>query len=126
MTPSRILVLSHARRNFIIEHIDGPRRALASDHVTRAPLIATKVLRSCDENGVEKQTRELIKFTMLTDEGRDVLAHILADYADKLIRAGCLEPDAVPVTIIPFAVETVETRRVRGIVNHKLVVKERN
>ena len=125
MPLSYVLTLSHARRNFIVEHIDGPRRALASDATTRGPLFHTKIICSCDEGGVRQQTRQLIKFTMLTDIGRDVLAQILADYAEKLIRAGCLDPDAVPVTIIPYAVETAETRRYRGALIHNLVVKER-
>jgi len=126
VTLSYVLALSHARRNFIVEHIDGPRRARASDATTRGPLLHTKIICSCDERGVRQQTRQLIKYTMLTDMGRDVLAQILADYAEKLVRSGCLDPDAVPVTIIPYAVETVETRRFRGAPLHTaLVAKER-
>lgn len=117
--------LSIAQRDLIIAHIDGPQPAMVKEGPTRKFLMGRGILISCRRDGTPRNRMQAVHYTMITDDGRETMAQILADYAEALVRAGCLDPHAVPLTIIPFAVETVETRRFRGAFKPTLVAKER-
>lgn len=93
--------LSMAQRDLIIAHIDGPQPAMIREGATRRFLMERGILISCNCDGVRRNRTQNIHYTMITEDGRETMAQILADYAEALVRAGCL--DAVPVSLIPRA-----------------------
>lgn len=77
--------LSALQRNFLIKHIDGAKEIPVPVFVheqtgPRANLIKRDLIKLNRPKFASK--------TLLTDKGRAVLAIILGDYADALVRAG--------------------------------------
>lgn len=77
--------LKHSQRDLLIAHVDGSADIAVPVFVTektsaRNALIAKGLLRP---DRAVRATR-----TIITEDGRQVLAHVLADYAEALIRAG--------------------------------------
>jgi hypothetical protein len=77
--------LTPLQRNFLIKHIDGSGEIpvpvfVAERKGPRAALIARGLLKPNRPNFASK--------TLLTEKGRAVLAIILGEYADALVRAG--------------------------------------
>ena len=77
--------LSFTSRDLLIEHVDGSNDVPVPVYVTercaaRNGLIAKGLVRP---DRKERATK-----TIITDDGRQVLAYVLGDYADALIRAG--------------------------------------
>lgn len=99
--PRREYILSIAQRDLVIAHIDGPQAAAVKEGLTRRFLMERGILISCDRDGVRRNRTQNVHYTMITEDGREAMAQILADYAEALVRAGCL--DAVPVSLIPRA-----------------------
>lgn len=86
--------LSDIQRNLLIEHIDGPvavtRLVPARDRTIRS-LLTLRLLRPHPSAGpLSRHPR----FTALTEAGRHSVAALLADYAEALVRAGCLEMES--------------------------------
>lgn len=78
-------VLSPQQRNFLIKHIDGGREIpvpvfISEEKGARAVLIRLGLLRP--------NRKQFASKTFMTDDGRMVLAIILGEYADALVRAG--------------------------------------
>ena len=94
--------MSIAQRDLLIAHIDGPQPAAVKEGPTRHSLMDRKMLKSCDRNGSPRNRTLPIHYTAITDLGRDTMAEILAEYAEALIKAGCLEPSAVEISLMPF------------------------
>lgn len=103
--------LSQPQRELLIEHVDGSRSleikvAVGKNNAARKVLIAKRLLRP--------DRRERPTKTFITDDGREVLAYVLAEYADALVRAGCVgiatPTDARPVApLVPdVEVDVVE------------------
>jgi hypothetical protein len=84
--------LSHVQREMLIAHIDGPRpvRMMPGPDSKNE----RRTARSLENFGLlsVKRTCEIRpRSTHLTDLGREVLAAVLANYAESLVRAGCLD-----------------------------------
>ena len=87
--------LRKAQRDFLMAHIDGPhpitthgREWAVRNSLLNHALIAYPI------GGMKNPTS-----THLTELGREVLGAILGDYADALVRAGCLEK-APPIKLV--------------------------
>lgn len=91
-----------AQRDLIVAHIDGPQPAAVKKRLTRLSLMDRKMLRSCDRTGSPRNRSLTVHYTAITDLGRETMAEILAEYAEALIKAGCLEPSAVEISLMPF------------------------
>lgn len=77
-------------RQILLHHIDGPQPFRAG--------YMTKTIRALMRDGLLiglPQGRQHPTQTALTTKGRAVIAAILAEAADTLVAAGCLEPDGV-------------------------------
>lgn len=77
--------LRRTERDVLIQHVDGsndvPVQFSVHDHrIARDRLVVMRLIRS-DRH--ERPTK-----TLITEDGRQVLAYVLADYAEALIRAG--------------------------------------
>jgi|SRR5579862_213835 len=92
------IALSPQQQAVLIAHVDGPVLVVdhgSADSRTKAALISRELLRPCLPNGeVGNVTRP--QATTLTEDGRWVLAWVLAGYADKLVAAGMLDLEAFP------------------------------
>lgn len=78
--------LSKDCRDLLVEHIDGSApigyiNGLASKTRSRQALLDRRLIHY---HGAQKYPTR----TMINEDGRTVLAHVLASYADALIRAG--------------------------------------
>ncbi len=81
--------LSWSQRNMLIAHIDGPQPVIVgTDFKPRYGLITRGLLRGVISLTAPPNHVKRPQFTCLTENGRSVLAWVLADYADKLIAAG--------------------------------------
>jgi hypothetical protein len=90
--------LTTVQRNMIIAHIDRPQPVIAGLNTkTRAFLIENRILTGDFPPGY-CATNASMKRTKLTDFGREVLASILANYAEALVRTGYLEASNEPLT----------------------------
>lgn len=79
--------LSQAQRELLIDHVDGSSAleiaVIAGERSgARKVLIAKRLIRP--------DRRERPRSTVITDDGRQVLSWVLAEYADALARAGCV------------------------------------
>lgn len=93
--------LSRAQRNLLIAHIDGTNDIAVPVFIkertsARVGLISLKLIRPDRPRWATKTT--------ITEDGRQVLATILADYAEALVAAGydlssptITRPRAIPV-----------------------------
>lgn len=95
--------LSFTSRDLLIEHVDGSNDVPVPVYVTE---------RCSARNGliskglVRPDRKERATKTVITDDGRQVLAYVLADYAEALVRAGytaIASPIATPPR--PIAIE---------------------
>lgn len=100
--------ISIAQRAVLVEHIDG---AVALDRRDRfhtqtvGTLMTMKLLRDERSGGVDYVCAVRPRMTMLTIRGREALAKILAEYAEALVKAGCLDGDSPalrPIDMIPL------------------------
>lgn len=78
--------LPRVAKDLLLAHIDGPRFinvpiVAGTLEVSRTALLNRKLIR-CDSLNARPTS------TVITEDGRHVLAIILADYAEALIRAG--------------------------------------
>jgi hypothetical protein len=92
--------LSISQRNVLIQHIDGPVDVDLTDPKRRKSwrsLVDLKLLKS---DGLEPAIAPLFRprRCVLSWNGRQVVAKILADYADALVRAGCLRGEFLAET----------------------------
>jgi hypothetical protein len=86
-----IHALSRLKREILIEHIDGPIQITRNDTnriQTIKSLLERGWLRNDRPGPIPSKPRALV----LTEAGRYVVSIILSEYAEALIRAGCLEP----------------------------------
>ena len=87
--------LSTIQRNCLVEHAPGPQpfRAYQSDKFghrarqTKQSLLDLKLLRRTDCENIAIRPTEL----QLTESGREVVCHILGQYADILVDLGCID-----------------------------------
>ncbi|MHB8271994.1 hypothetical protein [Bradyrhizobium sp.] len=97
LSNTEVRALSEPKRRILIEHIDGPvplsRENIFRIHTVNA-LLAAGLLKNAlqDYSSPVGRPRALV----LTESGRHAVSLLLADYADALVRAGCL--DAEPLT----------------------------
>lgn len=101
--------LSQGQRRWLIDHAHGPRPLIRQEHALLRDKMTT--LR------VIEQPRSLNpKHTYLTDFGREVLIILLQREIDKLVDAGCLDPDAQPLTTAweAFDAPIGKTRKVKA------------
>ena len=76
------------QRDFLIEHVNGAQTIdVGEDTRTRTAMFARDLIRYV---GAGKDG-ERPHFTALTELGREVVCSILGDYADALVKSGCLE-----------------------------------
>ena len=79
--------LTQAQRELLIEHVDGSSSVevaiVVSDRNAARKILLSKGLIRPDRHRPPK-------VTTITDDGRQVLAYVLAEYADALVRAGCV------------------------------------
>jgi hypothetical protein len=94
---SEIRSLSEAKRRILIEHIDGPvpmnRENIYRIHTINS-LMGAGLLRNALSGPAPALGRP--RALVLTEDGRWAVSLLLADYAEALVRAGCL--DAEPLT----------------------------
>jgi hypothetical protein len=88
--------LSHVQREMLIAHIDGPKpiRTMPGPESKNE----RRTTRSLENFGLLSAKRTCAirpRSTHLTDLGREVLAAVLANYAEALVRAGCLDEVAM-------------------------------
>lgn len=81
--------ISSAQRQYLLRHIDTrvPFNC-RSERGTVLSLLKLKLIRDPSPSKTTFPTS-----TVLTELGREVVAALLAEYAETLIRAGCLEVD---------------------------------
>jgi len=88
--------LTKAQRNVLLEHIDGPipleRNGLDRKNSFRIHTINYLLGKGLLRNGTHDAFTQRPRALCLTEAGREVVAAILAGYAEALIAAGCLEP----------------------------------
>lgn len=77
--------LRRTERDILIEHVDGssdvPVQFSVSDRQTARNRLILKGLLRADR--IDRPRK-----TIITEDGRQVLAYVLADYAEALVRAG--------------------------------------
>lgn len=95
--------LSGAQRELLIEHIDQGCPVLPQQVITRNALLALELIRST--RPLDRHPRR----TVLTERGRMVLAMLLGQYADALVKAGYSlmpsgflegQPDETPMQVL--------------------------
>jgi len=89
-TSTFISRLSHMQRRVLFEHIEGPKAIDTSDshrQQTLKALSRVSLIRGFPYGARRPSATEL------TNEGREVVAKLLSEYAETLIRAGCLDVD---------------------------------
>lgn len=88
--------LSKAQAEMLLEHLDGAWVPAPIEQgvrsATRAGLLRIELIRF--EGAKQTPTH-----TVITEVGRSVLAHVLSNYADALIRAGYLIAEAPAIEI---------------------------
>ena len=93
--------LSRNQRDMLIAHVDLPQPIVRGGTAerTRLTLINLKLLFFCSETGQQGWEGISVapKWTTLTNDGRDALAFILAEYAEALIRCGYLTDEIGPI-----------------------------
>jgi hypothetical protein len=100
--------ISIAQRAVLVEHIDGAVPLDRRDRFhtqTVTTLMTMKLLRDEKSGGVDYVCAIRPRATMLTIRGREALAKILAEYAEALVKAGCLGGDSPalrPIDMIPL------------------------
>lgn len=106
MSPHIARELSRRQCDFLLAHIDAPQEIDPTSHgQTRKSLLDHGLLGAYSRPDarsypIRREHRPLLRFTRLTEHGRATVAQILASYADALVRAGCLDPMALPITPI--------------------------
>ena len=91
--------LPKPQRDSLVANIDGPLPVkIGPDSATRASLLSKGLLRYVITN---RHLSSRPHCTTMTEKGREVLATMLAEYAEALVRTGCL--DAVPPIKVPRA-----------------------
>lgn len=82
-------------RDLLLAHLDGQPRPLAigPESYSRNALVDRRLLRFDDNHSLKPHS------TIITELGREVLCTILGDYADALVRAGCLDK-APPIKLV--------------------------
>jgi hypothetical protein len=110
ITKAFVRRLSVVQRAVLIEHVAGAKPVVVSktglegDYATVRKLIDLQLVRGDHSNRP--------RFTMLTDAGREVAAILLAEYADALVAAGCLEPSLRPLDLARMLANTRDELRV--------------
>lgn len=99
--------LTRAQALKLMAHIDRPQQCFAEQRHTTGLMLQAGLLQGCNAEGIPKAWRPA-RWTKITDEGRAVLGHLLADYAEALIKIGFHEH----LTEIerPSPVKKIETR----------------
>jgi hypothetical protein len=106
-----------AQRDFLIEHVNGLQTIdVGEDTRTRTALFARDLIRYV---GAGRST-ERPHFTALTDLGREVVCSILGDYADALVKSGCLEE--VPLIVIKAAPRIAASEPVPEIITPEIAM----
>ena len=96
--------LSAGQRERLIAHIRGPQtidyRTGPEENLIRRAVVALLgkgLVRNDTYGGAIRP-----KHTLLTELGREVVCHVLGDYADGLVTAGVLEePPLIQITRLP-------------------------
>src|SRR5260221_7160930 len=83
--------LSASQRGCLISHIDGPQplTVLPGGIFRTKTILVDRGLLCVPQNGTTPKAR--LKELCLSDLGREVVCHVLGEYADFLVAAGCLE-----------------------------------
>ena len=96
--------LSPSQADMLLRHIDGPRQIVLRGpaRLTMSALIERGFLVFCRENGVALPSwQRFPRFARLTDDGREIVACLLAMQADRLAALGCSDPSAPSITVVP-------------------------
>lgn len=96
-------------RRLLVDHVESGERPVNAWEIdvaaARRALIADGYLQPLGDRRSPRATR-------ITELGREVVGHVLGDYAEALIRAGALERESVRDVEVP----TLRTRRGRTMV----------
>lgn len=98
--------LSRAARHLLVAHVDGTAPNVADNH--HQATLATLMTAELVSFGPGEQSARP-RFSRITENGREVLGYVLAEFAEALVRAGHLE--AVPVALAPFKTPEPVNRR---------------
>lgn len=87
--------LTRQQRDFLIRHIDRPCPVPSDSNEVRTAnaLRQARLIRPSNEAGDDTGNIARPRFYALTENGRATLAWILAEYAEALIRSGCLSDE---------------------------------
>jgi hypothetical protein len=96
VTAAFVAKVSGAQRKMLLAHLDGPVDVdVSQDGKTRWTLIQRGLI-TADAATPYRPARP--KSTRITDRGRQVVAYVLAEYADALVAAGYLDAETPPET----------------------------
>ena len=114
----RIEKLSARQRQFLLDHVNGPVMVTAAQASrTRRSLTMRGYITPVDARGhaVPADGRRAFRptHTGLTDIGRDIVAALLADEAERLTALGCADPAAPPISLQPSDADDGASLRIR-------------
>lgn len=109
ITKAFVRRLSVVQREVLIEHVAGAKAVVVSKQGDEG---YSTVLKLISLQLVRGDHHHRPRFTMLTEAGREAAAMVLAEYADALVAAGCLEPALRPLDLARMLRDTRDEMRV--------------
>lgn len=94
VTKTLLKAISPTMREYLFQHIDGPVPIEKGDRTDKRYAVRNAARSRRFLKGIPSDA--FPKSTALTELGRDVVAHLLAEYAEVLVAAGFLYGEAGP------------------------------